>query len=319
MKKTILINDGISKVGKKQLIDLQFNVIDKHIEQSALIDFINENNVTGVLVRSATQIRKDIIDNCPSIKLIGRGGVGMDNIDVEYAQKKNIHVINTPSASSASVAELVFSHLFSMARDTYHSNRTMPLEGDLNFKKLKKQYSRGTELRGKKIGIIGFGKIGQEVAKIALGIGMEVLFYDPTIQKQIINVDFYNNQTITFQLEKSDFSTLLQNCDAITIHIPKQKKAVITKTELKQMKKGSFIINTSRGGIINEADLISQLQNGHIRSAALDVYENEPTPKLEILMNEQISLSPHIGAATLEAQDRIGIELAEQINTLLNG
>ena len=319
MKKTILINDGISQAGKQQLLGLQFNVIDKHIEQSGLIDFINKNNVTGILVRSATQIRKDIIDNCPSIKLIGRGGVGMDNIDVEYAKKKSIHVINTPSASSASVAELVFSHLFSMARDTYHANRTMPLEGDLNFKKLKKQYSRGTELRGKKIGIVGFGKIGQEVAKIALGIGMEVLFYDPKIQKQVISVEFYNKKTITFPLEKSDFSNLLKECDAITIHIPKQKKAVITKTELQKMKKGSFIINTSRGGIINEADLISQLNNGHIRCAALDVYENEPTPKLEILMNEQISLSPHIGAATLEAQDRIGIELAEQINTLLNG
>ena len=138
MKKTILINDGISEFGKKQLINFNFNVIDEHIEQEKLIDFINEKKIVGILVRSTTQIRKNIIDNCPSIKLIGRGGVGMDNIDVEYAKSKNIYIINTPSASSLSVAELVFAHLFSMTRHIYHSNRTMQLEGDTNFKKLKK-------------------------------------------------------------------------------------------------------------------------------------------------------------------------------------
>ena len=196
MKKTILINDGISDLGKQALIKYNFKIIDQHIEQKELIEFINENSISAILVRSATEIRKNIIDSCPSIKLIGRGGVGMDNIDVEYAKKKNIHVINTPGASSLSVAELVFSHFFSMARQLYHSNRTMPLEGDLNFKKLKKNYAKGIELKGKQLGIIGFGKIGQEVAKIGLGLGMHILFYDTYIEKQKITLEFYNQKTI---------------------------------------------------------------------------------------------------------------------------
>tara|TARA_Y100000994_G_scaffold192208_1_gene161471 strand:- start:3483 stop:4442 length:960 start_codon:yes stop_codon:yes gene_type:complete len=319
MSKTILINDGISEIGKQQLIESNFNVIDKHIEQDELVEFINNHQVSAILVRSATKIRQHIIDHCPSIELIGRGGVGMDNIDVQYAKSKNIHVINTPSASSSSVAELVFSHLFSMVRYTYHSNRTMPLEGELHFKKLKKQYSTGRELRGKKIGIIGFGRIGQEVAKIGLGIGMNVAFYDPYINQQKITIDFYNKQSVDFELQKSDFFNLIQESDIITIHIPKQDKPLINTTELQQMKKGVFLINTSRGGVINEVDLIKKLNKRHIACAALDVYEDEPNPKLEILMNEYISLSPHIGAATLEAQDRIGLELAEQIKEIFNG
>ena len=319
MTKTILINDGISQIGKQQLIEAKFNVIDEHIEQDKLIEFINSKQVSAIIVRSATKIRKDIIDNCPSIKLIARGGVGMDNIDVEYARNNNIHVINTPNAASSSVAELVFTHLFSMVRYIYHSNRTMPLEGDLNFKKLKKQYSKGVELKGKTIGIIGFGRIGQEVAKIGLGIGMNVEFYDPNINLQKITIDFYNKKTIDFELEKTDFNELLSKSDIITVHIPKQKQALINTKELEKMKKGSFIINTSRGGVINEADLINKLNDRHIQCAALDVFENEPNPKLELLMNEYISLSPHIGASTLEAQNRIGIELAEQIKKILNG
>jgi len=319
MKKNILINDGISHSGKKKLIEYQFNVMDEHIPQDDLVNFINKYKICGILVRSATQVRKNIIDNCPSIKLIGRGGVGMDNIDVEYAKSKGIHVVNTPSASSSSVAELVFSHLFSMARHTYHSNRTMPLEGDFNFKKLKKNYSNGIELKNKTIGVVGFGRIGQEVAQIAIGLGMTVLFFDPHIHNHTISIKFYNGEMINFELQKTDFLDLLKKSDMITIHIPKQKKPIINKEELTIMKKGSFIVNTSRGGIINEKDLIEYLNNRHIQCAGLDVYENEPTPNIEILMHEHIALSPHIGASTLEAQQRVGLELAEQINNIFNG
>ena len=319
MKKIILINDGISEVGKEKLKEFNFEIIDQHIEQEKLIEFINEKKVTAILVRSATQIRKNIIDNCPSIKLIGRGGVGMDNIDVEYAKGKNIHIINTPQASSLSVAELVFAHLFSISRNLYHSNRNMPLEGDSKFKQLKKNYSNGSELRNKYIGIIGFGKIGQEVAKIAIGIGMRVLFYDSFIAEKELEITFYNQQSISFKIQKSKFEEILKYSDVISIHIPKQKKPIFNKSEFKKMKKGSLIINTSRGGIINEADLIDALNNRDIKCAALDVFENEPQPKLATLMNEYISLTPHIGAATLEAQDRIGLELAIQIKEKLNG
>ena len=319
MKKNILINDGISKIGKETLIKYKFNVIDEHIEQEKLIDFINTNNIHGILVRSATQVKQDIIDNCPSIQLIGRGGVGMDNIDVEYAKEKGVYVINTPSASSASVAELVFAHLFSMARHTYHSNRTMPLEGDFNFKKLKKNYSSGIELKGKTLGIIGFGRIGQEVAKTAIGLGMEVLFFDPYMDNCTISIEFYNNSKMSFELIKTEFIELLKKSDVLTIHVPKQDKPLIDTKEFKLIKKGAFIINTSRGGIVNEKLLIEYLNKRHIQCAGLDVYENEPNPNIEILMHEKIALSPHIGASTLEAQKRIGVELAEQINSIFNG
>ncbi|MAQ69528.1 MAG: 3-phosphoglycerate dehydrogenase [Flavobacteriales bacterium] len=319
MKKTILINDGISDLGKQRLIKYNFKIIDKHIHQNELITFINENSISAILVRSATEIRKNIIDACQSIKLIGRGGVGMDNIDVEYAKKKGIHVINTPGASSLSVAELVFAHFFSMARQIYHSNRTMPLEGDLHFKKLKKDYSKGVELKGKNLGIIGFGKIGQEVAKIGLGLGMRVFFYDTYIKKHKITLEFYNEKTVDFELKQTDFNELLRKSDMITIHVPKQHKPLITAKELKLMKKTALIVNTARGGIIDEKELLNTLNNRNIKSAGLDVYEDEPTPKMSVLMNEYISLSPHIGAATTEAQERIGISLAEQINKILNG
>ena len=317
--KKILINDGISKPGKQKLIEYNFNVIDQHIDQDNLIEFINTNKVDGILVRSATKITKEIIDKCPSLKLIGRGGVGMDNIDVQYAKSKKINVINTPSASSASVAELVFSHLFSMARHTYHSNRTMPLEGDFNFKQLKKKYANGSELRNKTIGIVGFGKIGQAVAKIAIGVGMNVLFYDKNIKEHTISINFHNGTELKFHLNRTDFEILLKKSDMVSLHVPKQKEPLINNKELKLMKKGAFIVNSSRGGVINEKDLIQSLNNRHIQCAGLDVFENEPNPNIELLMNEHISLSPHIGASTLEAQQRIGLELAEQVNQIFNG
>ena len=319
MKINILINDGLSNAGKQKLLDYNFHIIDQNVKQNELIDFIKENNISVILVRSATLIKKDIIDACPSLKLIGRGGVGMDNIDVEYARSKAIDVINTPSASSQSVAELVFSHLFSMARYTYHSNRTMPLEGDSVFKKLKKTYSNGTELRNKTIGIIGFGRIGAEVAKIAIGIGMNVLFFDPFIKNKQIELVFFNNKKLVVELKSEKLEKVITSSDVITVHIPKQKKALIGKKELNKMKKGVFLINTSRGGIINEEDLIEALNKQQVHSAGLDVFENEPKPSIKILMQEQISLSPHIGASTIEAQERIGIELAEQINNKFNG
>ena len=317
--KKILINDGMSEPGKQKLIEYNFNIIDQHIGQDNLIEFINTNKVDGILVRSATKITKEIIDECPSLKLIGRGGVGMDNIDVQYAKSKKINVINTPSASSDSVAELVFSHLFSMARHTYHSNRTMPLEGDFNFKQLKKNYANGSELRNKTIGIVGFGKIGQAVAKIAIGVGMNVLFYDKNIKEYTISINFHNETKVKFHLNRTDFEILLKKSDMVSLHVPKQKEPLINKKELKLMKKGAFIVNSSRGGVINEKDLIQSLNNRHIQCAGLDVFEKEPNPNIELLMNEHISLSPHIGASTLEAQQRIGLELAEQVNQIFNG
>ena len=313
----ILANDGISDSGVEELRKSGFEVITTNVAQEQLESYINTNNVVGLLVRSATTVRKDLIDKCPGLKLIGRGGVGMDNIDVDYARSKGLDVINTPAASSHSVAELVFSHLFSCVRFLHDSNRNMPLEGDSNFKKLKKNYSKGTELKGKTLGIIGFGRIGQETAKIAVGIGMNVLFTDKFVGKTQIDLNLAFDKKMSFDLESSDMTELLKNSDFVSLHVPAQKSYVIGKNEFNLMKTGAGLINAARGGVVDEKSLIESLDSGKLAFAGVDTFENEPKPSVKLLMHPKVSLTPHIGAATNEAQDRIGIELANQIMTLV--
>jgi D-3-phosphoglycerate dehydrogenase len=313
----ILANDGISESGKNKLEEYGFKVDLTKVSQEQLVDYINTNSITSLLVRSATQVRKDIIDNCPSLKIIGRGGVGMDNIDVEYAKSKGLQVINTPAASSKSVAELVFSHLFSCVRFLHESNRSMPLDGDSKFKDLKKSYAKGTELSGKTLGIIGFGRIGQEVAKIGIGIGMNIIFFDKLNKEVGLTLNFFDGQSKTFNLSSSSYEDLLNSSDFITVHIPASDKYIIDSKEFSQMKNGVGILNLSRGGILNEEELLKNIESGKVSFAGIDTFENEPKPSIKILMNSNISLTPHIGAATNEAQDRIGVELADKINEIL--
>ena len=313
----VLANDGISESGINKLEEYGFNVDLTTVAQEQLVDYINTNSITSLLVRSATQVRKDIIDNCPSLKIIGRGGVGMDNIDVEYAKSKGLQVINTPAASSKSVAELVFSHLFSCVRFLHESNRSMPLDGDSKFKDLKKSYAKGTELSGKTLGIIGFGRIGQEVAKIGIGIGMNIIFFDKLNKEVSLTLNFFDGQSKTFNLSSSSYEDLLNSSDFITVHIPASDKYIIDSNEFSQMKNGVGILNLSRGGILNEEELLKNIESGKVSFAGIDTFENEPKPSIKILMNSNISLTPHIGAATNEAQDRIGVELADKINEIL--
>jgi D-3-phosphoglycerate dehydrogenase len=313
----VLANDGISNSGVEKLLNNGIDIKTITVEQGQLIDYINKNEITVLLVRSATKVRKDIIDNCPGLKIIGRGGVGMDNIDVEYAKEKGIKVINTPAASSGSVAELVIAHLYTCARFLHVSNRNMPLEGDSNFKKLKKAFAKGVELRGKTLGIIGFGRIGQEVAKIGLGIGMNVIYYDLHNDRVNLKLEFFDRQILNFNLEKSSFNEVLSKSDFITLHVPAQKEYVIGNKEFDLMKDGIGLINAARGGVVDEVALDKNISDGKVSFAALDTFENEPNPEIKLLMNPKISLTPHIGAATNEAQDRIGIELADQIIEIL--
>lgn len=313
----VLANDGISKSGIKALEKGGFEVITTKVAQEQVANFINTHDVKVLLVRSATKVRKDIIDACPGLKIIGRGGVGMDNIDVAYAREKGLHVINTPASSSESVAELVFAHLFTGVRFLHDANRNMPLEGDTNFDGLKKAYANGIELRGKTIGIIGFGRIGQAVAKMALGLGMKVIAADKYVSEAVIRVDFYNGQFINVEIVTESLEDVIKHSDFITLHVPAQEGYVIDKEEFQLMKDNVGIVNCARGGVINEVALIEALDEGKVLFAGLDVFENEPNPEIQILMHSKISLTPHIGAATMEAQDRIGTELAEQIISLL--
>ena len=317
----ILANDGISNEGKLELENAGYTVITDKVEQSELANKINEENYEIVLVRSATTVRKEVIDQCPNLKLIGRGGVGMDNIDVAYAREKGIKVINTPASSSQSVAELVIGQMFSMSRFLGESQKNME-NGDFN--KLKKQYGSGVELRGKTLGIIGFGRIGQSLAQYAIGIGMDIVAMD--IEERIVDVPITlnwtaqsgdkvsNNMNIKIKT-KTCLDDILPLCDYISIHVPKQEngESVINEREFSLMKDGVRIINAARGGVINESDLLKALDSGKVSFVALDVYENEPNPMKELLSHPRISVTPHIGAATSEAQDRIGLELANLI------
>lgn len=313
----ILANDGISQSGIDILKDAGFEVLTVHVAQEQLQNYINEHKIEVLLVRSATKVRKDIIDNCPTLKIIGRGGVGMDNIDVEYARENGIEVINTPAASSESVAELVFAHLFGGVRFLHDSNRNMPLEGDTRFKELKKSYGAGRELRGKTLGIIGFGRIGRQVAKIALGCGMKVIASDHEVGEADITLTFYDGQTITLKIKTAPIDKLIKHSDFISLHVPSQSGYLIGKEEISKMKEGVGIVNAARGGVLDENALLEAIEDGKVSFAALDVFENEPTPSIKVLMHDKISLTPHIGAATNEAQDRIGVELANQIISIL--
>ena len=309
----ILANDGISSKGKELLMAAGFTVITDKVEQDQLAKTVNEQGIEMILVRSATTVRKEVIDACPHLKLIGRGGVGMDNIDVAYAREKGITVINTPASSSQSVAELVMGHLFSLSRFLQDSFKNME-SGD--FSSLKKKYAKGIELRGKTIGIIGFGRIGQSLASYALGAGMDVIAVDQFTTPVNISVPIGLNNNFDVEITPTtDLQSVLGKLDYISLHVPKQAdgSAVITANEFSKMKKGVLIVNASRGGVIDENDLLVALDEGVIGGVALDVYENEPNPRKDLLNHPKIACTPHIGAATLEAQDRIGEELAQLI------
>lgn len=310
----VLANDGISKAGAEKLNSAGIELLENRVAPEQLADFINEQKVDVLLVRSATQVKKDLLDSCPGLKIVGRGGVGMDNIDVEYAVEKGLYVINTPKASSRSVAEMVFAHFFSLARFLHESNRMMPLEGETKFSALKKSYTNAVELKGKTLGVIGFGSIGQEVLKIGISLGMKVKVLTRKPKTEKLELEFFDGQKVEFSITSTnDWKVFLKGTEFISINTPKTNEYVIDTPQFELMKDGVYIVNTARGGVINEEQLLEYIESGKVAGAALDVFENEPQPSLNILMNPALSLSPHLGGNTLDAQEKIGVELAEQI------
>lgn len=316
----ILANDGLEPEGVDKLKHAGFEINTVKIPQEELRTKLNGFDV--LVVRSATRVTSREIDSAPTLKLIVRAGTGTDNIDVDYARSKNIAVLTTPGVSAQSVAELVFAHLFSMARFLHDANRKMPLQGAEHFQDLKKAYAHGLELKGKTLGIIGFGSIGQTVAKIALALGMKVLPFKLHHAEVKIELDFFKigNAGITVSLQTVPFEQLLEQSDFITLHVPFKKgdPPILYKERINRMKNGVMIVNTSRGGVIVESDLLDALNSGKVAAAALDVFEGEPTPRKEILQHPKVSLSPHIGASTVEAQQRVGLFVADKIIQFFN-
>ncbi|CAN5371966.1 D-2-hydroxyacid dehydrogenase [soil metagenome] len=311
----ILANDGIDAIAVEMLEKAGHTVDTNTIPQEELLTKLNKYD--ALIVRSATKVRKDLIDACPNLKVIVRAGVGMDNIDVEYARSAGKAVLNTPLASSQSVAELVFAHMFTLARFLHMSNREMPIKGETDFNKLKKNYAAGVELMGKTLGIIGFGAIGQSVARMALGLGMNVLPFKLHHAEVKIYIDYFKikDAEVAIKMRTENFDDLLAHSDFITLHTPfKEGDApILYKERFDKMKDGVFIINTARGGVVVEQDLVDAINSGKVAGAALDVFENEPLPSKAVLEHPKISLTPHIGASTNEAQERVGIEVADKL------
>ncbi len=306
----ILANDGIHPDGKLLLEEAGFEVDTNKVPQEKLAEVLP--GYDAIIVRSATKVRQDLIDACPNLKIIARGGVGLDNVDAEYARSKGIPVCNTPKASSRAVAELVFTHAFNLARLINQANRQMAT-GD--FDKLKKLCSEGIQLRGRTLGVIGFGRIGQEAARMGIGLGMNILATDLVVTEANIEIKVFNcpDMSLNVHIETSSWEEVLRKSDVITLHVPGGKTALIGAEEFAKMKDGVIIINTARGGTIDEDALLAALASGKVGGAGLDVFVGEPTPRKEILEHPRISVSPHVGGSTKEAQSAIGMELAEQI------
>lgn len=312
----ILVNEGITQEGVVILEDKGFEVLITKVAQEQLENFINDNGIDAILIKNKTQIQQELIDACPSLKLIASGSSSMENVDVQYAIDQGLHVVNSQEGSANAVAELVFAHLLGMVRNLHQSNREMPLEGDMNFRGLQKLYN-GTELKGKTLGLIGVNNSSLATAKIAIGLGMNVLFTDPEETEASVEMEFFDGQTIQFTMNSVAFDEVLTESDFISVHLHTHDFK-LTESEFKKMKDGVGIINCVKGGLLDEVALVEAIDAGQVKFAALDSFENEPTPEIQLLMNPSLSLSPKISNATNEAQQRVSIELANQITALLS-
>ena len=282
----ILATDGISESGKATLENAGFEVIITKVAQEQLENFINDEEINAIIIKNNTQIHTELIDNCPTLKLIANASTNNDNIDVIYAEECGLQIVNIADASANAVAELVFAHLLGMARFLHQANREMPLEGDMSFNSLKKQFANGTELRGKTIGIIGMDAEGQQVAKVALGLGMKVLAYDVNYDNSItIPVDFYNGQVIDIEIDVISSDELFKEAHFISLHLSAQENHVIGAKEFEKMKDGVGFINVAQSGLVDEIALVNAIESGKVKYAGLDALENQPKPEIQLLMN----------------------------------
>lgn len=310
----ILANDGISEFGESLFKKSGLELLNNRVSQEHLIPFINDNEVEILLVKNATKVDKELINSCPSIKIIGKAGAEFNNIDVEYAEAKGIYVINTPKASAKAIAEMVFAHFFSLVRFLHDSNRNMPLEGDINFNLLKKSYQNASELSGKSIGLIGFDETAKETVKKSIALGMMPIVFSEEKISEKLTLEFFDGKTIDFEINTiNNLGELIKNSDFISIHTPPKDGYLIDEAELKSMKDNVFIANIIYPGTINEVALIDYIEAKKVAGAALDVYETEPSPEIQILMNPNLSLTPNTAQQTIETQDRIWASLAHQI------
>ena len=308
----ILANDGISTSGETLLIEAGHEILNHRVSQEHLVQFINENQVEILLVKNATSIDHQVIDSCKSLKIIGKAGTEMNNVAVDYAIEKGLYVISTPNSYARAVAELVFAHFFSLARFLHDSNRMMPLEGDSKFNLLKKSYQNAAELFGKTLGVIGSGNNALEVIKMGISLGMNVIIFNEISKSEKVNLDFFDGQKLVFELKSVKFEEILEKSDFISILNTEKSGYLIDSEEFEIMKNGAYLVNIAKGAV-NEVTLVDYLENKKLAGAALDVFEYEPKPDIQVLMNPSLSLSPNLATVTTDAIEKTGKELAEQI------
>ena len=308
----ILANDGISTSGETLLIEAGHEILNHRVSQEHLVQFINENQVEILLVKNATSIDHQVIDSCKSLKIIGKAGTEMNNVAVDYAIEKGLYVISTPNSYARAVAELVFAHFFSLARFLHDANRMMPLEGDSKFNLLKKTYQNAAELFGKTLGVIGSGNNTLEVIKMGISLGMNVIIFNENSKSEKVNLDFFDGQKLVFELKSVKFEEILEKSDFISILNTEKSGYLIDSEEFEIMKNGAYLVNIAKGAV-NEVTLVDYLENKKLAGAALDVFENEPKPDIQVLMNPSLSLSPNLATVTTDAIEKTGKELAEQI------
>ena len=308
----ILANDGISTSGETLLIEAGHEILNHRVSQEHLVQFINENQVEILLVKNATSIDHQVIDSCKSLKIIGKAGTEMNNVPVDYAIEKGLYVISTPNSYARAIAELVFAHFFSLARFLHDSNRMMPLEGDSKFNLLKKSYQNATELFGKTLGVIGSGSNALEVIKMGISLGMNVIIFNENSKSEKVNLDFFDGQKLVFELKSVKFEEILEKSDFISILNTEKSGYLIDSEEFEIMKNGAYLVNIAKGAV-NEVTLVDYLENKKLAGAALDVFENEQKPDIQVLMNPSLSLSPNLATVTTDAIEKTGKELAEQI------
>ncbi|WBL23764.1 NAD(P)-dependent oxidoreductase [Zunongwangia sp. HRR-M8] len=313
----ILVTDGLSQAAVSQLTEAGFNVLSVKVAQPQLKEYINAKKIEGIISRS-TFIENEIVDQCPQLKFIAVIGDQKIVDSVERTEKNGIQIITSNVAATRSVAELVFAHLLGGSRYLHHANRTMPLEGDMSFKDLRNFYAGGIELKGKTLGIIGLGKVGHEVAKIAFGFGMKVIATDPNVAESNIQLQI-QDQTVNIKLETVSLEEVLKTSDFISISVSTQQKPLIGTKEIAMMKPEAGIINISNGNAIDEEALIAALEDANLKFAGLDTFDNEPKPAIKLLMNERISLTPHIGSLTSAATESAGDLIAQEIISKFHG
>ena len=308
----ILANDGISTSGETLLIEAGHEILNHRVSQEHLVQFINENQVEILLVKNATSIDHQVIDSCKSLKIIGKAGTEMNNVAVDYAIEKGLYVISTPNSYARATAELVFAHFFSLARFLHDSNRMMPLEGDSKFNLLKKSYQNAAELFGKTLGVIGSGSNALEVIKMGISLGMNVIIFNENSKSEKVNLDFFDGQKLVFELKSVKFEEILEKSDFISILNTEKSGYLIDSEQFEIMKNGAYLVNIAKGAV-NEVTFLDYLENKKLAGAALDVFEYEPKPDIQVLMNPSLSLSPNLASVTTDAIEKTGKELAEQI------